>query len=146
MNRILAIAVAAATLAVAAPASADPPRGDARVYQDQRGSDRYDNRYDARYEQRDQHQRYQNRFSRDDLQRLQARIDWGVRSGSLNRQEARRLNWQLSDLRDRARYYWRTDGLSFRERQDLEARYDALRFNIQRQVRDDDRRGGPRGW
>jgi hypothetical protein len=64
-----------------------------------------------------------------------------VRSGALNRYEARRLNWQLADLRDRSRYYWRTDGISWRERQDLEARYDRLRFEIRQQTRDGDHRG-----
>jgi hypothetical protein len=139
MKRILAIAAAAAALAVAAPASADPPRYEQRqTYPEQRGDDQrgYDQRgYDQRgYDQRQGYgndhrggQRYdQQRFSREDIARLQARIDWGVRSGRLNRYEARRLNWQLAELRDRARYYWRTDGVSWRERRDLEVRFDRL--------------------
>lgn len=138
MKTFLAAAVAVATLAVAAPASADPHRGDAyrgdqRSYQ----QSAYDNRGPR-------HQAH--RFSRDDLQRLQARIDWGFRSGALTRWEARRLSWQVADLQDRARYYWRTDGLSWRERQELDERYDYLSFQIRRQIRDEDYgRGGPPG-
>jgi opacity protein-like surface antigen len=145
MKRFLAAAVAAAALAAAAPASAHPPRYDGRAYHDQRAPDRTDSRYDQRYDQRGDFRggphNYERRFSRDDLERLQWRIDRAYRSGALNRYEARRLNWQLSELRDRSRYYWRTDGISWRERQDLEARFDRLRFDIQRQIRDDDYRG-----
>lgn len=151
MKRLLAAAVVVAALAAAAPASAEPQRYDSgRGYQDDRGyrddrgyTDDRGYRPSAGYDHRGGPQRGVNRFSPDDLHRLQARIDWGVRSGALNRYEARRLQYQLSELRGRARYYWRTDGVSWRERQDLEQRYDYLRAEVRRQIRDDDYgRGG----
>lgn len=155
MKRILAVAAAAAALAVAAPASAEPQRyeqRDQRGYEQNYNGGRYEDRNDYRGDYRHGDYRHGQRydrqhFSRDDIAQLQARIDWGVRSGRLNRYESRRLNWQLADLRDRSRYYWRTDGISWRERRDLEARYDSLRYEIRRQISDDDygRRGGYRG-
>lgn len=155
MKRFLVAAAAVAALAAAAPASADPPRYEQRQpHQDQRGVDPrgydqrgYDRRgYDQGYGSGNDHrggQRYdERRFSREDLARLQQRIDWGVHSGRLDRYEARRLNWQLAELRDRARYYWRTDGISWRERRDLEVRFDQLRYEVRRHIRSDDHRGG----
>ena len=132
MKRLLAAAAALSAFAFVAPAHADPQRFD-----NGRGYDQsYDRGGPQTYRGGDQ------RFSRDDLQRLERRIEWGVRSGGLNRYEARRLYAGLADLRQRARYYWRTDGITWRERQDLEARYDRLRYEVRRQVRDDDTRGG----
>jgi hypothetical protein len=56
---------------------------------------------------------------------IEHRIDDGVRSGQLNRREARSLRDQFHDLqRLEARY--RHDGMTPRERADLERRYDAL--------------------
>jgi opacity protein-like surface antigen len=144
MKRLLAAAVAVAALAAAAPASAEPPRYEHRQEYD-RG---YDQRgYDQRsaYDPRGGYRHDERRFSREDLARLQQRIDWGFQSGRLTRHEARRLSWQLAELRDRARYYWRTDGISWRERRDLEDRYAWLRYEVRRQMHDDDYRGGWRG-
>lgn len=60
---------------------------------------------------------------------LDARIDAGVRDGSLTRQEAFRLRSQFNDLaRLEARY--RVDGLSYGERADLDRRFDALSQQI----------------
>jgi hypothetical protein len=61
--------------------------------------------------------------------RLDQRIDQGVRSGALNRNEARRLRQdsrQLSALEGR----YRRDGLSQWERRDLDRRYDALSARV----------------
>lgn len=141
MKRMLAAASVVAAMAMASPANADPVRA-GHAYHDTRGHDR--SGY-GDYGSRDRG-RYDHRFSREDLQRLQARIDWGVESGRLNRHEARRLNYQLADLRQRARYYWRTDGLSWRERQDLEGRFDWLRQEVRRQMRDGDVRRPAYGY
>jgi hypothetical protein len=72
--------------------------------------------------------------------RLDDRIDAGVRSGDLSRREALSLRAEFRSLAGlEARY--RTDGLSFRERQDLDRRFDQLSMRIR-----DNRRDGDRGW
>lgn len=122
---ILAAAVALGALAVAVPAHADPRRADYGY------SQRGDHRAPAQ----------QNRITPRDFDRLEARIHTGFRHGSLTRPEARRLSAQVADLKQRARHYWRTDGrMTYRERQDVEARYDRLSRAIFAQIRDDDRR------
>lgn len=145
MKRLLAAAAVLSAFAMVAPAHAEPQRYDAGRYDNQR----YDNGrgYEQNYDQRgpgDFRRHDDRRFSRDDIARLERRIEWGSRSGALNRYESRRLWASLNDLKDRSRYYWRTDGISWRERQDLEARYDRLSFEVRRQIRDDDYRGGYR--
>ncbi len=70
---------------------------------------------------------------------LDARIDAGVRDGSLTRQEAFRVRGEFNDLvRLEARY--RADGLSFGERADLDRRFDALSQEIRFQRHDDQTR------
>src|SRR5689334_14272062 len=72
---------------------------------------------------------------------LDARIDAGVRDGSLTRQEAFRLRGEFNDLaRLEARY--RVDGLSYGERADLDRRFDALSSQIRYQRNDGQDRGG----
>ncbi|MBY9065112.1 hypothetical protein K7957_19435 [Sphingomonas yunnanensis] len=61
--------------------------------------------------------------------RLDQRIDQGIRSGALDRNEARRLRQesrQLVALEGR----YRRDGLSASERRDLDRRYDALSARV----------------
>jgi hypothetical protein len=61
--------------------------------------------------------------------RLDQRIDQGIRSGALNRNEARRLRQesrQLATLEGR----YRRDGLSASERRDLDRRFDALSARV----------------
>ena len=70
---------------------------------------------------------------------LDARIDAGVRDGSLTRQEAFRLRGEFNDLtRLEARY--REDGLSYGERADLDRRFDMLSQQIRFQRNDDQNR------
>ncbi len=72
---------------------------------------------------------------------LDARIEQGVRSGRLTRPEARRLTAEYRQLtRLEARY--RADGLSRRERDDLNRRYDALSARVRFQKND----GQTRRW
>ncbi len=69
---------------------------------------------------------------------LDARIDQGVRSGSLTRNEAVRLRAEFQEIsRLEARY--RAGGLSAWERSDLDRRFDVLsaKIRIQRADRDD---------
>ena len=107
MKKYLAIAVAAAALATAAPASA---------------------------------QSWQSINERQD--RLDSRIDAGVRNGSLTRREAVQLRAEFNDLARLEAHYRRSNGLSRSERADLDRRFDDLsaRIRYERNDRDD------RGW
>lgn len=69
---------------------------------------------------------------------LAQRIDQGIRSGALNRAEARRLTMQLDNLvRLERRYRVSRPGLTQAERRDLDRRYDGLsrRVRVQRNDR-----------
>lgn len=69
--------------------------------------------------------------------RLDARIDQGIRSGSLNRREAVRLRTQFRDLaRLESRYRASRPGLTVGERRDLDRRFDALSARIRVQKND----------
>jgi len=71
---------------------------------------------------------------------LDARIDAGVRNGSLTRSEAVRLRREFNDLvRLEARYRY-SNGLSYSERADLDRRFDALSQRIRYERRDNDDR------
>lgn len=74
---------------------------------------------------------------------LDARIDAGVRDGSLTRGEAMRLRGEFNDLaRLEARYRYSGNGLSFGERMDLDRRFNALSSEIRYQRNDDQGRYG----
>jgi hypothetical protein len=140
MKRVLAAFLALATVGAAAPALA----ADDRRWNDRRWEDRWDRgheRYDRRDHRWDERAGY--RGSRAD--RLDWRIDQGVRSGRLTRREAARLyaelNWIAAAERRAAR-----DGLSWYERRELDRRYDRLAWEVRRQKRDDDRRYGYYGY
>lgn len=141
----LAAAVALGALAISVPAHADPRGNDYSYNQrdEYRGSDRDYRGPDRSDYRNDQRGGYRHTFSREELDRLERRIDRGYRSGQLTRHEANRLSVQLTDLRQRTRYYWRTDGrMTHRERRDIEIRYDRLSYAIRAQIRDDDTRYG----
>lgn len=75
------------------------------------------------------------------IERIDFRIDQGVRSGQLTRREAYALRGQLNGVvRLEARYG--RNGLSEWERADLSRRLDALNDNVRVSRRDDDRRYG----
>lgn len=72
---------------------------------------------------------------------LDARIDAGVRDGSLSRREAANLRAEFQQIAAlEARY--RRDGLNQRERADLDYRFDRLSQQIYADRRDRDRRRG----
>lgn len=147
MKRVLAAFLAVATVGAAAPALADDHRRDDRRWEDR--WDRRDDRRDDRWDRR--HDRWEDRrdYRWDDragyrgrqADRLDFRIDQGVRTGRLTRGEAARLyaelNWIAAAERRAAR-----NGLSRYERQELDRRYDRLAWEVRREKRDDDRRYG----
>ena len=75
-------------------------------------------------------------------QRIDQRIDQGIRSGALNRNKAYRLRTQFRDLANLEQRYRRSDGLSNWERQDLNRRFDQLSARVYNQKND---RQGHRG-
>lgn len=139
MKSLLAAAAALGALAITVPAHADPRPSGRGYEQPVAAHEVYRGGYNDR-QPGDYRANAARGFSRDDLARLSERIDWGFQSGRLTRPEAQRLSYQLNDLRQRARYYWRTEGVSWRERRDLDMRYFALRDAIRYQMHDDDRR------
>jgi hypothetical protein len=66
---------------------------------------------------------------------LDRRIDVGIRSGQLSRREAARLKSELNQL-VRLEYSYRRNGLSLRERETLDRRYDRLAAQIHYERRD----------
>ena len=83
---------------------------------------------------------------------LDARIDAGVRNGSLTRSEALRLRAEFNDLARLEARYRSSYGLSRAERADLDRRFDALSAQIRYERHDGDDRGdrwdrdGRGGW
>jgi len=68
---------------------------------------------------------------------LEQRIDQGVRTGDLTRQEAAKLRAQFRELsRLEAQYRRSGGGLTQRERRDLDARFDRLSQNIRAERHD----------
>ena len=72
---------------------------------------------------------------------LEQRIDQGVRRGSLTRSEATRMRREFRSIARLETNYRRSNGLSMRERADLDARFDRLsrRIQVERHDRDDRR-------
>ncbi len=80
------------------------------------------------------------------IDRMESRIERGIRSGDLTRQEADRLRGELREIKHRERRM-RDDGrLDHRERDRLNADLDRLSRHIEREKRDDDRRGQHRPY
>lgn len=78
--------------------------------------------------------------------RIENRINQGIRSGALTRAEAGRLRMQFRDIaRLESRYRASRPGLTVAERLDLDRRFDVLERSIRIQKNDRDDRGG-RGY
>jgi hypothetical protein len=77
---------------------------------------------------------------------LDARIDAGVRDGSLSRSEAVRLRGEFNDLVRLEARYRSSYGLSMAERADLDRRFDSLSSQIRYQRHDDETRGRGNDW
>ena len=128
---IPALALAAASVAVPAMAQSYGPR-----HHDDRGG-RYEQDRGGRWDN-ERGGGWQNISQR--KHNLDRRIDRGERNGSLSRREASRLRRELNDLVYLERSYLR-GGLSFRERAELDRRYDRLSYQVREERRDrDDRR------
>ena len=122
MKKVLLSLAALASVAIAVPAAA---QGYGRQGYDQRGQD---SRNWTPIEAR--------------LERLQDRIQRGVQSGRLTRNEAQRIRVEFRDLVQRERGYSR-GGLSYGEQADLNARFERLqaRVRFERQDGETRRRG-----
>jgi hypothetical protein len=144
MKKFLIPALALAAASVAAPAMAQSyghqDRDGRGGYEQDRGG-RYDNdrggdrggRWDN-----DRGGNWQNISQR--KYQLDRRIDQGERNRQLSRREATRLRYELNSLVNLERSYMR-GGLSFRERAELDRRYDRLSMQVRAERRDrDDRR------
>ena len=119
MIPVLAATTAAVALGAALPAAA----------QSYRHAPVYESRHDG---WRSIHQRKYN---------LDRRIDQGVRTRQLSVREASRLKNELNSLVRLERAYQR-DGLSRRERMELDRRYDALSAKVRNERRDHNGRRG----
>ena len=125
---IPALALAAASVAVPAMAQSYGPR-----HHDDRGG-RYEQDRGGRWDN-DRGGGWQNISQR--KYQLDRRIDRGERNGSLSRREATRLRFDLDALVHLERSYLR-GGLSYRERAELDRRYDRLSFQVREERRDRD--------
>jgi hypothetical protein len=112
MKTILAtLAAATAIAALAAPAAAQP-------YGYDRGHDRYEGRH------WNDGGRDGGRYGINARQaRLEQRIEWGIRRGALTGREAREVRHDAYSIAHLERAY-RSNGLSYRERQELDRRLD----------------------
>lgn len=72
---------------------------------------------------------------------LDRRIDRGIRDGRLTRTEAYRLRSEYGRIASLERHY-RANGLSYRERRDLDRRFDRLDARLTASLNDWDRRRG----
>lgn len=106
-----------------------------------------DNRFDRlsqqiRFERNDRQDRRDNWQPINQRQRaLDARIDRGIRSGALNRNEAIRLRSEFNGIA-RLEAQYRRNGLSISERRDLDRRFDRLDARLEASLTDWDRRHG----
>lgn len=85
--------------------------------------------------------RYEQNWDRIDarFQRIDNRIDQGLRNGQLSRREAVRLRAEFRDL-IRLEHRYSRDGLSQWERRDLNQRFDRLSAQVRYERRDRDNR------
>jgi hypothetical protein len=135
MKKLLASLAALSALALAAPASADPPRD----YRNERSYDNDGYRGDN----------YRGDYGRDDfrrgpnfgfdqrLDRLEWRLREGTRRGDLNQWEARRFWGDLRDIREMKRSFQYSNGISPREAQILDNRIDRFGYALRAELRDD---------
>jgi type II secretory pathway pseudopilin PulG len=115
MNKLLTALAAVSVLAISAPAAAQQGYGNQGYGNQGYGNQGYGN--GAGIEDR--------------LQRLEMRIDAGVRAGTIDRREARTLRQQLRDIAKLERQYSRDGGLDQRERADLQQRVRHFRDRLQ---------------
>jgi hypothetical protein len=118
MKKTLLIALAAAsTLAVAAPAMAQPG-----YYG---GNQRYEDRYDRDHRM-------------DASDRLQRRLDNAIRQRQLSPQEVRTLRTQVRQIEALERRYWADGRMDRRERADIQRRVEWVEARLRMDRRDRD--------
>jgi hypothetical protein len=76
---------------------------------------------------------------------LDARIDQGIRNGTLTRAEAQRLRGEFNGIANLEARYRQTGGLDPRERADLDRRFDVLSAQVRIERADNQGRGQGRG-
>jgi hypothetical protein len=140
MKKFLIPALALAAASVAVPAMAQSygyqdRDGRGGRYEQDRGG-RHDNDRGGRYDN-DNRGGWQNISQR--KYQLDRRIDQGERNRQLSRREAIRLRYELNALVNLERSYMR-GGLSYRERAELDRRYDRLSMQVRAERRDNDNR------
>lgn len=69
-------------------------------------------------------------------ERLDNRIDQGVRAGRLTRPEAMQLRADFRQIANLEARYRRSNGLNMNERRDLDRRFDRLSAQLQHQLND----------
>ena len=131
MKKFLIPALALAAASVAVPAMAQ-----SYGHQDRDGRGGYEQDRGGRYDN-DRGGNWQNISQR--KYQLDRRIDRGERNRQLSRREATRLRYELNALVNLERSYMR-GGLSFRERAELDRRYDRLSMQVRAERRDNDNR------
>lgn len=131
MKKFLIPALALAAASVAVPAMAQ-----SYGHQDRDGRGGYEQDRGGRYDN-DRGGNWQNISQR--KYQLDRRIDRGERNRQLSRREATRLRYELNALVNLERSYLR-GGLSFRERAELDRRYDRLSMQVRAERRDNDNR------
>ena len=131
MKKFLIPALALAAASVAVPAMAQ-----SYGHQDRDGRGGYEQDRGGRYDN-DRGGNWQNISQR--KYQLDRRIDRGERNRQLSRREATRLRYELNELENLERSYMR-GGLSFRERAELDRRYDRLSMQVRAERRDNDNR------
>ena len=146
MKKILAAMTAVSALALAAPVAAQgyEGRGDDRGYDYDHRRDAGDDRGGYGYERPGYEYGPGGRGGdvREQIRRLDDRIDRAFQRGQINRREFERLQWQVNELNRLHRTYWRNDGrLNRWETTDLERRVERVRQQL-RFDRYDDRRDG----
>lgn len=163
MKKFLGALVAVSTLVVAAPAFADTPYagrdrgpGAERGYDrgaDDRGGYRDDDRgydrgdrgagYDRGYGY-DRGHGYGDTYLRDQIRRLDVRVERARERGWVSHHEARRLQWQVDEMSRLLRSYYRNDGrLNRWESSDLQSRIDRVKAGLRYSRHD---YGGYGGW
>lgn len=133
MKKFVSALVAISALAIALPAAADGyGRGSSYGYEHGRGDDYGRGGYGQD-------------ISRS-IERLDARIDRSLAMHRISYREAQRLQWQVREVKQTQRSYWRNDGrLNGWERADLQRKIDRIEAALRWQRNDDDGwRGGHR--
>ncbi|MDQ0462383.1 hypothetical protein QO010_000131 [Caulobacter ginsengisoli] len=151
MNKFLLTIAASAAVLAAMPAAAQsygggyPQRPTPAPNYDRGNDNRGDDRGDYRGERGDRGGWGQGQAINARQAQIQRQIDMGVRRGSLNRMEVRDLRFRLNEVSNLERQYrFRGGSLSRQEAAVLSRKLDFVEQLLRRDLRDGDRRGGPR--